>query len=229
VEYPEGLVNLLYDVERRSYIECNNPAVCKLARLGFHPKRAVQLAAFPLWPAPIFRKGSLPTLETCEDQECHDWYSSTWDKIPRATVTHFTKMVLAQLIEDAINSCLDAIADSIDLMDSEQHLISSVDLQVFDSPMKDFFRSIFSDLRWKLMMGEYKTPGLAGSRNDFYTVESRTLRESIGHLSIINDWQGLVTGEKDKRQDIRTFQSRILKTIYNRVRRELNELRLTKF
>lgn len=229
VEYPEGLVNLLYDVERRSYLQCNNPAVCKLARLGFHPKRAIQLAAFPLWPAPIFRKGDLPTMENCEDQECYEWYSSTWESIPRATVTHFTKLALAQLIEDAINSCQEAITDSIGLMDSEQLLIVPVDLQVFDSAMKGFFRDIFSDLRWKLMMGEFETPGLAGSRNDFYTVESRELRQSIGHLSIINDWKALVTGESDKRQDIRTFQSRILKTVYNRVRRELKELRLSQF
>jgi hypothetical protein len=227
LERPEGIVDLLFDIQRRGY-KISPPTVCELAYLSYKPKQAIQLSTFPLWPAPLFREGNMLYVGMFNDEQCDRWYSETWNKIPRQTITFFAKLVMTNLVQDSINVVMDQINQLTDRTNLDEPMVD-LDSLVFDLSMKRFYRIICKDLWFKLMIGEFDTPGLATARHSFDSVHSLELRKCIKKLTIINDYQQLITFKKDKRLEVRQYQARILKDIYNKVMSELQELDLGTF
>jgi hypothetical protein len=66
LEFPDGLSELLRELERRGCLYNYRLKVYELARMAFKPHLSLSVASFPLWPAPLFREGDVPPEEGSE-------------------------------------------------------------------------------------------------------------------------------------------------------------------
>lgn len=223
IEYPEGFISLLYDAERRGYFKYSNPGVCNLAQLGYKPKRAVQLATFPLWPAPI--QGNR-LIEDWRASECSKFI--IWDKIPIDVLETFTKRLLTGLVGKAVRDGTTQIMDSIHHLRSPDFTLPS-DYKFWVQPMADLYNIAFNDILWNLAQAEIQSPGLTTRGLAYRSVQSTQIRESLKKLQVINDWRVLVTGAKNKRLEQHQVEARVLRMVYENIRIRLKELDLEEF
>lgn len=217
IEHPSAFPDLLSEAFRRDYFSnTSHPDVYSLSQLGFKPRRAIQLASFPLWPAPF---PGYWTEEKIAEARCEE--DVVWNKIPLQTLTHFTKLALAKLVESSINESMVQLTDFIGGLNQRIELNELVENKFSNKPQLDLLVEVFYTLRSNLMFGMVESPGLAGDRGQFTNIISKDLKNSIQELRVLSDWQDLIAEARDYKKTNDRFEARFLSQVYNRIKCDL--------
>lgn len=219
IELPSAFADLLSEAWRRDYFSSTfHPDVCSLALLGYQPDRAIQLASFPLWPA-LRKEGYWNNSEEFANSTCAKYL--IWNKIPSQTLTHFTKIELAKLVEKATNESMSQLTDLIGSLRQDIELDATFENKFSKLPQTNLLIHVFNTLRGDLLYGLIENPGLAGDRSQFANIISKDLRASVQQLRVISDWRDLITEQRDYKKTNDRFEARFLATVYKRIQSEL--------